>query len=62
MYKRNAIKNICADIVINTEQKSLLCLGALAPIFGAEIKKYLSEFKIEILPDSATSFLIGKEK
>lgn len=60
--RQNAIRTLCADIVINAEQKSLYCLGALAPIFGAELKTSLSEFNIKILPDDTTSSLIGQEK
>ncbi len=60
--RQNAIKNICADIITSSDNKRLLCLGALAPLFAPEIQKHLKKFEIKILPETETSFLIGQEK
>ncbi|MBC7370513.1 MAG: hypothetical protein H7326_03050 [Bdellovibrionaceae bacterium] len=55
-----ALQKMAADIILHAESKSLVCMGALAPLFGAALKRYLPEFTLEILPETETSFMLSQ--
>lgn len=55
-----ALQKISADIILHSETKKLVCLGALAPVFSKALKKQLPEYDFEILPESEASLLLSQ--
>ena len=58
--KQLALQKMAADVILHCETKSIVCMGALAPLFGKALRKYLPEFQFEILPETETSFMLSQ--
>jgi N-methylhydantoinase A len=58
--RHTALQKMALDILLHAEHKKILCLGALAPLFGKELKSRLPEYNLEILPETETSFLLSQ--
>jgi N-methylhydantoinase A len=58
--KQWALQKLAAELILNCESRKIICLGALAPLFGAELKKRLPEFNFEILAETETASMLGQ--
>lgn len=55
-----ALHKITIDVALLTENSKILCMGALAPFFVAELKKRLPQHQFELLPETETSLLLNQ--
>lgn len=55
-----SLHKLTVDIALLAENTKLVCMGALAPFFVAELKKRLPQYQFELLPETETSLLLNQ--
>jgi N-methylhydantoinase A len=55
-----ALHKLTMDIALGAENMKIVCMGALAPLFIAELKKRIPHLQFELLPETETSFLLSQ--
>ncbi|MGZ3806193.1 MAG: hypothetical protein ACXVB4_18410, partial [Pseudobdellovibrionaceae bacterium] len=55
-----ALHKLSMDIACGAQHPKIVCLGALVPLFGAELKKRLPHLQFEFLPETKTSSLLNQ--
>jgi len=55
-----AMHKMTVDVALSAQNSKIVCMGALAPIFAAELKKRLPQFQFELLSETETSLLLNQ--